>query len=148
MGLLHNVQDSIRDITFKLVYGKVCHLPNEVEHKTYWVIKKLNMDAQLVGEKRLLELNEIEEFSAQAYESSHLYKEKTKRWHNKNPLPRQFHEVQQVLMYNSKLKLFKGKLKSRWSGPFQVHHVYLLGVMDIKNLDDGSIFKVNDQCSR
>ncbi|XP_039025194.1 uncharacterized protein LOC120158414 [Hibiscus syriacus] len=62
----------------KLVYRKACHLPVELEHKAYWVINKLNMDAQLAGEKRFLELNETEEFHAQVYENASLYKEKTK----------------------------------------------------------------------
>ncbi|XP_039034759.1 uncharacterized protein LOC120171008 [Hibiscus syriacus] len=105
-----------------MVYGKACHLPVQLEHKGYWVIKKLNFDAQLAGEKRLLDLKEIEEFRAQAKENVKLYKEKTK-----------------------KLKLFPRKLKSRWSGPFKVHHVYPYGAVDIKNMDDESIFKVNGQ---
>ncbi|KAE8688645.1 COP9 signalosome complex subunit 7-like [Hibiscus syriacus] len=72
---------------FKMVYGKDCHLPVELEHKAYWVIKKLNFDAQLNGEKRLLNLNEMEEFRAQAYENAKFYKEQTKKWHEKNLLP-------------------------------------------------------------
>ncbi|KAE8726680.1 hypothetical protein F3Y22_tig00006570pilonHSYRG00206 [Hibiscus syriacus] len=130
---------------FKMVYGKVCHLPVELEHKAYWVIKKLNFDAQLAGEKRLLDLNEMEEFRAQAYENVKLYKEKPKKWHDKMLFPRHFHEGQKVLLFNSRFKLFPDKLKSRWSGPFEVHHVYPYGAVDIKNMDDGSIFKVNGQ---
>nr|GMC95743.1 putative nucleotidyltransferase, Ribonuclease H [Ipomoea batatas] len=64
---------------FMLVYGKSCHLPMEVEHKAHWAIKNLNMDLQLAGEKRLLQLNELEEFRLEAYENAKIYKEKTKR---------------------------------------------------------------------
>ncbi|KAL4369314.1 hypothetical protein GQ457_05G015090 [Hibiscus cannabinus] len=130
---------------FKLVYGKACHLPIELEHKAYWAIKKLNFDAQLAGEQRLLDLNEMEEFKAQAYENAKLYKEKTKKWHDQMLLPRHFQVGQQVLLYNSRLRLFQGKLKSRWSGPFEVHQVYPHGAVDIKNVDYGTIFKVNGQ---
>ncbi|XP_039038582.1 uncharacterized protein LOC120176162 [Hibiscus syriacus] len=59
---------------FKLFYGKAYHLSFELEHKAYWTIKKLNKDTQLTGKKRLLELNEMEEFQAKAYENTRFYK--------------------------------------------------------------------------
>ncbi|XP_074300589.1 uncharacterized protein LOC141631872 [Silene latifolia] len=75
---------------YRLVYGKAYHLPVEMEQKAYWAIKELNFDATLCGEKRLLQLNELDEFRLQAYESSRLYKKKTKRWHDKKILKKYF----------------------------------------------------------
>ncbi|XP_039030705.1 uncharacterized protein LOC120165206 [Hibiscus syriacus] len=130
---------------FKLVYEKACHLPIELEHKAYWAIKRLNFNARLVGEQRLFELNEMEKFKAQAYENTKLYKENTKKWHDQNLIPQHFHVGQHVLLYNSRLKFFPEKLKSRWSEPFEVHHVYHHGAVDIKNVDDRTIFMVNGE---
>ncbi|XP_039066557.1 uncharacterized protein LOC120212254 [Hibiscus syriacus] len=61
---------------FKLVYGKVFYFPMELEHKAFWAIKKLNMDVQLVGERKLLELNEMGEFRAQAFENARFTRKK------------------------------------------------------------------------
>ena len=64
---------------FRLVYEKPCHLPVELEHKTYWVIKQLNMDLKLAGDRRKLQLNELDELRMDAYEHAKSYKERTKR---------------------------------------------------------------------
>ncbi|KAL5581963.1 hypothetical protein UlMin_014405 [Ulmus minor] len=110
---------------YQLVYGKSCHLPVELDHKSYWATKFLNFDLQAAGEKRLLQLNEMEEFRNNAYENAKIYKEKTKRWHDRHIKKRDFKEGQQVLLFNSRLKLFPGKLRSRWSGPFTVNKGFL-----------------------
>ena len=68
---------------YKMVYGKACHLPLELEHKAYWAIKELNYDFKLAGEKRLFDISSLDEWRTQAYKNAKLFKEKVKRWHDK-----------------------------------------------------------------
>ncbi|XP_062085624.1 uncharacterized protein LOC133791721 [Humulus lupulus] len=102
------------------------------------------MDKTVVGEKRMLQLNEVQDFRNEAYENAKIYKERTKAWHDKKLVQREFHSRQQVLLFNSWLKLFLGKLKSRWSGPYTVVKVFPYGVVEVSNEKKGT-FKVNGQ---
>ena len=63
---------------FKLVFEKACHLPVELEHKACWATRQLNIDSKMAGEKRMLQLSELEEFRNEAYENANIYKDKTK----------------------------------------------------------------------
>ena len=94
-----------------------------------WDIKELNYDSKLVGEKRLFDISSLDEWRTQAYENAKLFKEKVKRWHDKRIQKREFNVGDYVLLYNSRLRFFAGKLLSKWEGslryrgglPFRCH---------------------------
>jgi hypothetical protein len=98
----------------------------------------------MAGRNRKLQLCELEELMLDAYESSRIYKEKTKQWHDKHILRKSFEPGQLVLVYDSRFHLFPGKFKSRWFGPFTVQNVWPNGAVQIKSPSEG-IFTVNGQ---
>ena len=131
--------------SYRLVYGKACHLPVEIEYKAWWAVKTLKLDMGRARHKRLLDINDLEELRNDANFNSKIEKDKLKKWHDQLIACKNFKQGDQVLLYDSKLHLFLGKLKSRWTGPFIVHQVYLNGSVDLLNSKDSRVFKVNGQ---
>ena len=105
--------------------------------------KKLNLDLGRAGLKRFLDINELEELQNDAYLNSKIAKDRLKKWHDQLIASKIFKQGNQVLLYDSKLHLFPGKLKSRWTRPFVIYQVYPNGAVDMLNSRDNKIFKVN-----
>nr|GEU62748.1 reverse transcriptase domain-containing protein [Tanacetum cinerariifolium] len=119
---------------YKLVYGKSCHLLIELEHMAYWVLKHVSFYLKTAGDHRKLQLNELSELRDQAYENSVIYKERAKKLHDSKIKNRIFNVGDQVLLFNSRFKIFSGKLKTRWSGPFTITRVFPYGTIEYLNL--------------
>nr|GEZ93578.1 reverse transcriptase domain-containing protein [Tanacetum cinerariifolium] len=127
---------------YKLVYRKACHLPIKLKHKAYWALKHCNFDLKTEGDHRKVQLNELNELRDKAYDNSLIYKEKTKNIHDSKIKNRVFNVGDRVFLFNSRLKIFSGKLKTHWTGPFTVAHVFPYGTIELSQAD-GPNFKVN-----
>ncbi|GJS08775.1 reverse transcriptase domain-containing protein [Tanacetum coccineum] len=128
---------------YKLIYGKNCHLPFEIEHRAYWALKNYIPDLIVAGEKRMFQLHKLDELIHQAYENSRLYKERTKVWHDRKlRMRKEFKQGNKVLLFHSKYKFKQPKLRSRWLGPYIVKHQYPSGYVDLYG-KNGKTFIVN-----
>nr|GEV95202.1 reverse transcriptase domain-containing protein [Tanacetum cinerariifolium] len=127
---------------YKMVYEKSCHLPIKLEHKAYWALKHVNFDLKTAGDHLKLQLNEFKELRDQAYENSLIVKERTKKLHDSKIKNRIFNVGDQVLLFNSHLKIFSGKLKTCWSGHFTINQVFPYGAVELSQ-PHGLNFKVN-----
>ena len=103
------------------------------------------MDLKLAGEYRKHQISELKEWRDKTYHSASIYKERTKRWHDKLLKPKTFNPGDKVLFFNSRVKLFdRGKLRSKWLGPYHIIDTSPHGVITLQD-DDGNTYKVNGQ---
>ncbi|XP_076886573.1 uncharacterized protein LOC143536476 [Bidens hawaiensis] len=121
---------------YRLVYRKGCHLPIELAHLALCAVRNINLDYECEGKQRKLNICEVEELRDEAYEYASVYKDKMKRFHDAKLRRKTFEEGQRVWLYNSRLKLFPGKLKSKWTAPYQVKRVGKYGEVEIEDFDD------------
>jgi hypothetical protein len=103
----------------------------------------MEMDLEAARIKRKEQLSDLDEWHEKAYHNAKIYKERTKRWHDKRI--KNFTSGDKVLYFNSRVKLFgHGKLRSKWEGPFTVISTSSHGAVTLQN-DKGMLFKVNGQ---
>nr|GFA02545.1 reverse transcriptase domain-containing protein [Tanacetum cinerariifolium] len=121
------------------------YIAKKVFDSAFWALKHANFDLKTAGDHQKLQLNELNELRDQAYENSLIYKERAKKLHDAKIKNRIFNVGDQVLLFNSRLKIFSGKLKSRWSGPFTISEIYPYGTAKLVH-PDGCNFKVNCHC--
>ncbi|XP_076960320.1 uncharacterized protein LOC143636670 [Bidens hawaiensis] len=114
----------------------------ELAHRTLWAIK--SVDFKEAGELRKLKLAELEEIRDEAYECASAYKDKLKKVHDAKLRKQVFEEGQRVWLYNSRLKLFPGKLKSKWMGPYVITRVGRFGDVEIEDMQGQNKQVVND----
>jgi hypothetical protein len=124
--------------SYQLIYGKTCHPHIKLEHRAHWAIQRWNMDLNQAREHRKLQISELEECRNKPYHSASIYKERTKRWHDRRLKLKVFNLGDKIMLFNSKVKLFgHGKLRSKCLGPYLIVDTSAHGAITIQ--DEGNL---------
>nr|GEV90115.1 reverse transcriptase domain-containing protein [Tanacetum cinerariifolium] len=144
--MIHEKNIPILDVPLFHFLGELVEfIPSLTQFELLDFVREAMRHSMLIhntSDHRQVQINELNELCDQAYNNSLIYKEKTKRRHDSKIKNRVFNIGDRVLLFNSRLKIFSGKLKSRWSGPFTISQVYPYGTVELSQ-PDGPNFKVN-----
>jgi len=128
---------------FRVVFGKSCHFPVELEHRAIQAIKTFNFDLEVARAERRLQLSELEEIIVMVSENCRMHNERAKLFHNKHIHRKELYRSPKVFLYDSRLYPFLDKLRPHWTGPFIISHVFPHGDIEIQDPKRGTRFKVN-----
>jgi hypothetical protein len=118
------------------VYGKHVLLPIEFQIKTFRTAVQVGMNLDEAQQQRLLQLNELDETRKEALQrTTHIQEQRTK-WHDKYLKKKKFQQGDWALLYGNRFKDFKGKLTTRWMGPYEIDAIYDNGSIRIKTIDE------------
>ena len=134
---------------YELVYGKQVILPIELQVKTFHMALQLGMDLEEAQKHQILQINELYEIRQDALQRTILIQNQQKKWHDKFIKKNRFNIGDWALLFDSRYKKFKGKLTTRWMGPYEVVTTFDNGSVEIKIIDDSlNSFVVNGHILR
>jgi hypothetical protein len=129
---------------YELVFGKQILLPIEFQIHTFRLAAELGLDLSEAQKHRVMQLNELGEMRQDALQRTILVQSQRSKWHDKYIKKKHFQPGDWALLFDSKYKTFKGKLTTRWLGPYEVETVFDNGSVKIKTIDDSqNSFVVN-----
>jgi hypothetical protein len=129
---------------YELVFGKQILLPIEFKIHTFHLVVELGLNLDEAQKERVMQLNELGEIRKDALQRTILVQNQRSKWHDKYIKKNHFQPRDWALLFDSKYKTFKGKLMTRWLGPYEVETIFYNGSVRIKIIDDSqNSFVVN-----